>query len=97
MHKLPLPFRRASAWELSGWYSSPSIWGGTYKTAAQGSIDAACRKNFLKTAAPLKLSITDIFHTAPVDSVSDFGGLYVEADGDWESRPVPRHLYLPSW
>jgi iron complex outermembrane receptor protein len=72
--------------ELSGWYSSPSIWGGTYKTASQGSIDAGMQKKLFKDRGTLKLSITDIFHTAPWDSVSDFGGLYVEADGDWESR-----------
>jgi hypothetical protein len=72
--------------ELSGWYSSPSIWGGTYKTAQQGSVDAGVQKKLFKDRGTLKLSITDIFHTAPWSSVNEYGGLYIEANGDWESR-----------
>jgi len=72
--------------EVSGWYSSPSIWGGTYKTTEQGSVDGGVQKKLFKDKGTLKLAISDIFHTAPWSSVNEYGGLYTEANGDWESR-----------
>lgn len=72
--------------EVSGWYSSPSIWGGTYKTTEQASVDGGVQKKLFKDQGTLKLAVTDIFHTAPWASVNEYGGLYIEANGDWESR-----------
>lgn len=31
--------------EISGWYSSPTVWGGTYQTKALGSLNLAFQKN----------------------------------------------------
>lgn len=81
-------FPHGVTFELSGWYSSPSIWGGTYKTTSQGSFDAGVQKKLFKDRATLKLSITDIFHTAPWSSINQFGALYIKASGDWESRQL---------
>lgn len=80
--KLPKKF----SIEVSAWYSSPSIWGGSYKTDDQGSLDAGIQKKLFKDRGTLKLNVTDILHTAPWSSVGSYGGLYIRASGSWESQ-----------
>lgn len=74
--------------EVSGWYSSPSIWGAVYKTDAIYSVNAGVQKRLWKNRATLKVSISDIFLTTPWHGVQDFAGFYVDASGGWESRVV---------
>lgn len=72
--------------ELSGWYNGPSYWNGTWKSKPQGAIDIGAQKLLLKKRVTLKLSATDVFNTAPWKSTVDFGGLYMNAKGNWESQ-----------
>jgi iron complex outermembrane recepter protein len=72
--------------EISGWFNGPSVWGGTWKTNSQGSVDIGMQKQFLKKAATVKLAVTDIFFTAPWKATSNFGGLYIRGGGNWESQ-----------
>ncbi|MES2848157.1 MAG: TonB-dependent receptor [Bacteroidota bacterium] len=72
--------------EISGWFNGPSIWGGTWKVKPMGNLDFGIQKQFLQKRASIKLSVTDIFFTNPWKSVNDFGGLYVNGRGQWESR-----------
>ncbi|MES2431638.1 MAG: TonB-dependent receptor [Bacteroidota bacterium] len=74
--------------EISGWYNGPSIWGGTWRTKPQGGVDVGFQKSLLKKKATLKLSVTDIFFTAPWKSINDFGGVYIDAGGNWESQTL---------
>ncbi len=74
--------------ELSGYYNGPSVWGGTWKTKPQGSMDIGLQKQFLGKAATIKVSATDIFHTAPWKANNNFGGLYIDGSGSWESQTV---------
>ncbi|MBA4196358.1 MAG: TonB-dependent receptor [Chitinophaga sp.] len=74
--------------ETSGWLNGPSIWGGTWKTKAQGGLDVGAQKLLLKKKATLKLTVTDIFKTSPWTATSDFGGLYIRGNGSWESRTL---------
>lgn len=74
--------------ELSGWYSGPSIWGGTWRTKPQGGLDVGLQKLFLKKKATVKVSVTDIFRTNPWTAITDYGGVYIKGGGDWESRTV---------
>ncbi len=74
--------------ELSGWFNGPSIWGATWKTKSQGGIDLGIQKQLLQQKATLKISVTDIFHTNPWTATSDFGGLYINGNGNWESQTV---------
>lgn len=80
--KLPYNF----TFEISGWYNSGGIWGGTYKTKAQGSLDVGLQKKLFKDKATLKLSYTDILHTAPWDSHNVYAGIVSRANGNWESQ-----------
>ncbi|MEP7164349.1 MAG: TonB-dependent receptor [Ferruginibacter sp.] len=72
--------------EVSGWYNGPSVWGGTWKTKPQGGVDVGLQKQLFQKKASIKLSATDIFHTAPWKATNDFGGLYIKGGGSWESQ-----------
>jgi iron complex outermembrane receptor protein len=72
--------------ELSGWFNGPSVWGATWKTKPQGGVDLGFQKQLLQKRMTVKVSATDIFHTAPWTATSDFGGLYIKGSGAWESR-----------
>ena len=72
--------------EISGYLSGPSVWGGTWKSKANGSLDLGLQKQFLNKAATIKIAATDILHTAPWSAVSNFGGLYISGNGNWESQ-----------
>jgi len=72
--------------EVSGWFNGPSVWGGTWKTKSQGGVDVGVQKLMLQKKASLKVSATDIFHTAPWKATNNFGGLYIKGGGSWESQ-----------
>lgn len=72
--------------ELSGWYSGPGIWGGTFQNDPMWSMDVGMKKTFWNDKAALRLSLGDIFWASQWRGVSQFGGLYMVASGGWESR-----------
>ncbi len=74
--------------EVSGWFNGPSIWGATWRTKSQGGMDVGIQKQLMKKKATIKLTATDIFHTSPWKAISDFGGLYINGSGNWESQTV---------
>jgi iron complex outermembrane recepter protein len=76
-------------YEISGWYNSASIWGGSWLSKPQGSLDMGIQKKILKNQGTLKLNVTDIFFTAPWRSYGDkIPGLVIEGKGNWESRQI---------
>ena len=72
--------------EISGWYNGPSVWAATWFTKPQGGIDVGLQKQFLDKKATLKFTVTDPFYTEPWKANSNFGGLKINAGGNWESR-----------
>lgn len=72
--------------EMSGWYSSPSIWQGTFKSKQIWSMDAGLQKQVMKGKGTIKASVSDIFFTQKWKGVSNFAGQYLEASGNFESR-----------
>ena len=62
--------------EVSGFYNSPSIWGGTFLNRAFWGVDAGLQKRFMKEKATIKMSVSDIFHTMQWRGISHFSGLY---------------------
>ena len=74
--------------EISGWFSGPNIWGATWRTKSQGGVDVGFKKDLLQKKATIKVTATDIFHTNPWSSSSDFGGLYIKGNGRWESQTI---------
>lgn len=72
--------------EISGWYSSPSVWGGTYRTLSLGSLDIALQKKILKDKVNVRLALSDVFYTSPWSGTTQFGDLYIAGNGGYESR-----------
>jgi iron complex outermembrane receptor protein len=72
--------------ETSGFYNSPSVFQGTFKTQTIWSIDAGIQKTVLKNQGNLKVSVSDIFHTLQFTATSDFAGQFIRANGAFESR-----------
>lgn len=72
--------------EASGWFNTPSIWGGTFKTNFMWSADAGIQKTLLDKKATLKMSVTDVFKTNHWNSTSNFAGSTFHALGGYDSR-----------
>jgi hypothetical protein len=72
--------------EMSGFYSSPSIWGGTMKSRAMGGMDMGLQKQVFKNKGTIKASMSDVLKTMRWKGVSDFAGQVMLASGRWESR-----------
>ena len=81
-------FKNDYSAEVSGMLGGPSIWGGSWHTKPLGGIDLGVQKQFWNKTASLKLSLTDILFTYPWYATSDFGGIKLSANGDWESRTL---------
>ncbi|HEY2727708.1 MAG TPA: outer membrane beta-barrel family protein, partial [Parafilimonas sp.] len=79
---------KATTLELSGFYSSPSIWQGTFKSSAIWSVDGGIQQTFLKGNATAKASVTDIFQTLRWSGTSNFAGQYLHVHGGNESRQL---------
>lgn len=80
--------------EVSGWYSGPSVWGGTFKNDPLWSLDLGMKKTFMNDRATLRVSYGDIFWSSRWRGVSDFAGLYMDAKGGWESRQFRVNLSI---
>lgn len=74
--------------EISGWFSGPSVWGGTWRTRSQGAMDIGLQKQIFQKRGSVKVAATDLFLTSPWKATNDFGGLYIKGGGRWESQTV---------
>ena len=72
--------------ELSGFYTSPSVWQGAFKTKALGALDVGLQHVVLKGKGTLKATLTDVFRTYPWSATNNTTGQTVRASGSWESR-----------
>ncbi len=76
------------SFELSGWYSSPSVWGAVYKTDSNYAIDMGVSKQLFGGRSKVKVAVTDVFETAPWRGVQNLPGFFIDASGGWESRQL---------
>ena len=74
--------------EVSGWYNSPSLWQGTFKSKEMWSVDLGIQKQLFQNKANLKLSLSDVFFSMKWRGESDFAGQKLVASGNFESRQV---------
>lgn len=72
--------------ELSGFYNSPTIWQGIFKSIAMYSVDGGLQKTLWKGKANVKAAVSDIFHTMKWKGSSNFTGQVSSASGRWESQ-----------
>lgn len=72
--------------ELSGFYNSPSVWQGSFKSKAIYSIDAGVQKTLFKGKGTVKAAVGDIFNTLKFRGDADFAGQQSSFYGKPESR-----------
>jgi iron complex outermembrane receptor protein len=84
--------KRGPTFELSGFYNSPTVWGGTFKSRALGFMDIGVQQKLLKGAGTIKVSFTDVLKTLHWRGVSDFGGSYLDVRGHFESQQLKINL-----
>ena len=80
--------KKGPTFELSGFYNSPSVWGGTFKSSSIGSVDAGVQQKILKGAGTIKVSFTDLLNTLHWRGISDYGGAHLDASGHFESQQL---------
>lgn len=78
--------------EVSGWYSSPAIWNGTYKIESLGSLNIAFQKKFFDDKLTAKLGFNDILYTSSWRGTTQFGNLKIDGGGGSDSRQVQFNL-----
>jgi len=74
------------ALEVSGFYTSPSVWGANFQLHSFGGIDVGVQKRFLNEQASLKLSLNDVLYSMQWQGSQEYGGLSFQGSGGWESR-----------
>ena len=84
--------KKGPSFELSGFYNSPTVWGGTFKSRALGFMDIGVQQKLLKGAGTIKVSFTDVLKTLHWRGVSDFGGSHLDASGHFESQQLKINL-----
>jgi iron complex outermembrane recepter protein len=72
--------------ELSGFYNSPSIWQGTFKSSAIYSIDGGVQKTVMKGKGTIKAALGDVFNSLKWKGTSNFSGQQSVFSGKPESR-----------
>ncbi len=81
-------FKLGKGWnaELSGFYNSPSVWQGTFRTKTLWSADGGFSKPILKGKGNFKASVSDMFKTLRWRGNVDFASQSTTASGYGESR-----------
>ena len=79
-----------SAWklEISGYYTSPSIWGGTFQNRRYWGSTIGLQRKLFSERGSVVLTVSDPFNSQQWRGISRFGGLYMDASGGYESRQV---------
>ncbi|MGB5983283.1 MAG: outer membrane beta-barrel protein [Nonlabens sp.] len=72
--------------EISGWYSGPTVWGGTYQTDPLGSLTLGVEKKWENWTA--KLSLNDVLYTSTWNATTEFPGLRINGAGGSDSRQI---------
>ncbi|KAA9041891.1 TonB-dependent receptor [Ginsengibacter hankyongi] len=80
--------KKGPTFELSGFYNTPSVWGGTFKSSAIGSVDVGVQQKLFKGTGTIKVSFTDVLNTLHWKGISDYGGSHLEASGHFESQQL---------
>ncbi len=87
-HQQAYAFNNSWNAEISAWYTSPSVWEGTFVMNSMWAAGAGVSKKFADNKAKVTLNIDDIFRTNVWRGESNFSGLYMDVSGGWDSRRV---------
>jgi len=91
-HSLKLDKKKIWTAELSGFYNSPTVWQGTFKSKSMWAVEAGMQKVVFKGKGNLKASVSDLFKTLKWSGESNFAGQRTVANGNFESRQFKINL-----
>lgn len=74
--------------QVSGFYSSPGIWGANFLTRRFWGVETGVTKKLFNERGLLKLGMSDIFFTMQWSGEMTYGALYSSGGGGWESRQI---------
>lgn len=74
--------------QVSGFYNSPNVWGGTFRNRRFWSMEAGFSKKVLKNKGTISLTVSDLFLSQRWRGNSDFGGINITVGGGYDSRQV---------
>ena len=74
--------------EVTAFYTSPSIWGGTFQNRRFWGSSIGLQHKVLADRGNVVLTVSDPFNSQQWRGISQFGGLYMDASGGWESRQI---------
>lgn len=83
-----LKLKRNWTLEMTTWFTSPSVWQGTFKSKSMGMIDAGFSKSLFKNQGNLRVVVSDIFRMMNWRGVSNFVGQEFIASGQFDSRQL---------
>lgn len=72
--------------EISGYFAGPGIWGGVFQYRETWSLNLGVQRKFLNDQLNVRLAANDIFYQSGWRGFSEYGGLYSEGNGNWDSR-----------
>ena len=74
--------------ELSGFYNSRNMPGGSFESDPIYNVDAGIQKSLFKKKGNIKMSYTDIFKSQKFRAISNFGGAYLIVNTHGESTQL---------
>ncbi|MBK5270927.1 MAG: TonB-dependent receptor [Bacteroidia bacterium] len=72
--------------EMSGYYTSPSVYQGAIKARGLGTVDLGIQQSILKGKGTFKAVVTDVFNTLHWKATSNTTGQTLNINGGSESR-----------
>jgi hypothetical protein len=78
--------------EMSGWFTTPAIWMGTFKSKEMGSMDIGLQKIIFKGKGTFRASMSDVLGTMRWAGTSYFAGQDMHANGLFDSRQFKLNL-----
>lgn len=77
-----------SGWtiEMNGFYNSPSIWSGTFRSDGMYGIETGFQKKVFKDKGNIRLSVSDILNSTKWHGVSNYAGQVMDVRFKWESQ-----------
>lgn len=81
-------YKFAKTWtaELTAFYNAPTVYMGSMKAKAMGSVDMGLQKSLWEGKATVKTSVSDVFQTLRFTGTTDFAGQKSITAAQWESR-----------
>jgi hypothetical protein len=74
--------------QVSGFYNSPTIWGGTFRANSIGALNLAFRKRFMNNKLTASLAFNDVLYTQKFSASTEFPEINLLFNSRRDSRQI---------